>query len=138
MTANDPILTLPQWRILREVADDGEAGVYDGRAQAGRGARAARPGRGRRPMGLAAGDAALHPPPHGGRPRVRARVPDVGVNPPRPTLPFPVYVTEHARERARERFPGFKAARIIDEVRAAFREGRFSGRPAAGVRERQA
>ena len=46
---------------------------------------------------------------------------------PRNDLPFPVYVTDHARERARERFPGFKAARIIDEVRAAFREGRFSG-----------
>lgn len=47
-------------------------------------------------------------------------------------LPFPVHVTDHARERARERFPGFKAARIIDEVRAAFREGRFSGDPPPG------
>jgi hypothetical protein len=51
----------------------------------------------------------------------------------RRTLPFPVLVTEHARERARERFPGFKAARIIEEVRDAFHEGRFSGRKPAGV-----
>ena len=28
--------------------------------------------------------------------------------------------------RARERFPGFKAARIVDEVRLALREGRVS------------
>ena len=47
-------------------------------------------------------------------------------------LPFTIHVTEHARERARERFPGFKAARIIDEVRVAFREGRFSGNRPAG------
>lgn len=37
-----------------------------------------------------------------------------------------VRVTDHARERARERFPGFKAARIVDEVRLALREGRVS------------
>ena len=51
---------------------------------------------------------------------------------PRNELPFPVHVTDHARKRARERFPGFKAARIIDEVRAAFREGRFSGHAPPG------
>jgi hypothetical protein len=51
--------------------------------------------------------------------------------PPR-DIPFTVHVTDHARERARERFPGFKAARIVDEVRTAFREGRFSGRAPAG------
>ena len=49
---------------------------------------------------------------------------------PRNDLPFPVHVTDHARERARERFPGFKAARIIDEVRAAFREAVLRLRPA--------
>jgi hypothetical protein len=37
-----------------------------------------------------------------------------------------IVVTDHARERARERFPGFKAARIVDEVRVSLRAGRFS------------
>jgi hypothetical protein len=32
----------------------------------------------------------------------------------------------HARERARKRFPGFKAARIVDEVHAALAAGRVS------------
>ena len=47
-------------------------------------------------------------------------------------IPFQVHVTDHAREQARARFPGFKAARIVDEVRLAFREGRFSGNRPAG------
>lgn len=38
----------------------------------------------------------------------------------------PIIVTPHARERAKSRFPGFKGARIVDEVRAAVKEGRFS------------
>jgi hypothetical protein len=37
-----------------------------------------------------------------------------------------VIVKRHARERARERFPGFKAARIVDEVHAALTAGRVS------------
>jgi hypothetical protein len=37
-----------------------------------------------------------------------------------------VIVKRHARERARERFPGFKAARIVDEVHAALAAGRVS------------
>ena len=37
-----------------------------------------------------------------------------------------VKVMRHARERARERFPGFKAARIVDEVHAALVAGRVS------------
>ena len=41
-----------------------------------------------------------------------------------------VIVMPHARERARERFPGFKAARIVDEVHAALVAGRVSaGKP---------
>ena len=41
-------------------------------------------------------------------------------------IAVPIRVSDHARDRARERFPGFKAARIIDEVRAAFKDGRIS------------
>jgi hypothetical protein len=41
-------------------------------------------------------------------------------------IPVRVLVTDHARLRARERFPGFKAARIVDEVRVGLRAGRFS------------
>ena len=37
-----------------------------------------------------------------------------------------VIVMRHARERARDRFPGFKAARIVDEVHAAMVAGRVS------------
>lgn len=37
-----------------------------------------------------------------------------------------VSVSDHARERARERFPGFKSARIIDEVRQALCDGRVT------------
>lgn len=44
----------------------------------------------------------------------------------------PIRVTDHARERARERFPDFKAARIIDEVRSALKDGRFSSSVPAG------
>lgn len=44
-----------------------------------------------------------------------------------------IYVTPHARERARERCPGFKAARIVDEVRAAFRTGQISPTPPEGI-----
>lgn len=47
---------------------------------------------------------------------------------------LPLYVNPHARDRARERFPGFKAARIVEEVRAAFREGRTSPSPPAGIK----
>lgn len=39
---------------------------------------------------------------------------------------LPIVVSRHAREQARARFPGFKTARIIDEVREAFASGRFS------------
>lgn len=39
---------------------------------------------------------------------------------------IPLVASEHARRRARERFPGFKAARIVDEVRDAMVNGRFS------------
>lgn len=41
-------------------------------------------------------------------------------------IPVKVFVSNHARERARERSPGFKSARIVDEVRLALREGRVS------------
>jgi hypothetical protein len=44
-----------------------------------------------------------------------------------------VKVTWHARERARERFPGFKAARIVDEVHAALAAGRVSARKPPGM-----
>jgi hypothetical protein len=41
-------------------------------------------------------------------------------------IPVKVHVSDHARDRARQRSPGFKAARIVDEVRLALREGRVS------------
>ena len=41
-------------------------------------------------------------------------------------IPVRIIVSEHSRIRARERFPGFKAARIVDEVRVGLRAGRFS------------
>jgi hypothetical protein len=44
-----------------------------------------------------------------------------------------VIVMDHARERARERFPGFKAARIVDEVHAALLAGRVSARKPPGM-----
>jgi hypothetical protein len=44
-----------------------------------------------------------------------------------------VIVTRHARERARERFPGFKAARIADEVHAALVAGRVSATKPPGM-----
>lgn len=44
-----------------------------------------------------------------------------------------VEVTTHAREQARDRYPGFKAARIVDEVRQAFCEGRYGTRPPKGT-----
>lgn len=44
-----------------------------------------------------------------------------------------VRVHDHARARARERFPGFKAARIVDEVRAALAEGRLSPEKPPGI-----
>ena len=47
------------------------------------------------------------------------------IYPPR-DLPVKVLVSDHARERARERFPGYKTARIVDEVRLAIREGRLA------------
>lgn len=39
---------------------------------------------------------------------------------------FELDVNHHARTRARERFPGFKSARIKEEVREAFAAGRVS------------
>ena len=39
-----------------------------------------------------------------------------------------IVLTDHARERARERFPGYKPARMADEVRAAFLAGRVGPR----------
>lgn len=50
----------------------------------------------------------------------------------RPRPGVAIAVSHHARERARARFPGFKAARIIDEVRAALLEGRLSATKPAG------
>jgi hypothetical protein len=50
-----------------------------------------------------------------------------------PPRKYRVAISEHARERARERFPGFKAARIMDEVRIALHEGRCSPEKPAGV-----
>jgi len=44
-----------------------------------------------------------------------------------------VIVMRHARERARERFPGFKAARIVDEVHAALLAGRLSAAKPPGL-----
>ena len=44
----------------------------------------------------------------------------------KPRAGFNVKVMRHARERARERFPGFKAARIVDEVLAALVARRVS------------
>lgn len=56
------------------------------------------------------------------------------------TVPYPkpqsvvgLFVGPHARERARERFPGFKAARIVDEVREAMVAGRISADPPPGI-----
>lgn len=46
---------------------------------------------------------------------VRRRVPGLTVT-----------VSVHARERARSRFPGFKAARIVDEVHEALLDRRVS------------
>jgi len=54
-----------------------------------------------------------------------------GIFPPR-DLPIRVEVSDHARLRARERFPGFKSARIVDEVRLAIREGRLSSKKPEG------
>lgn len=48
-------------------------------------------------------------------------------------MTFKVQVSDHAREQARARFPGFKAARIVDEVRAALAEGRVSTEPPNGL-----
>ena len=47
-------------------------------------------------------------------------------DPPSPRVFAKVIVMPHARERARERFPGFKAARIVDEVHAAMLARRVS------------
>jgi len=46
--------------------------------------------------------------------------------PPRICTDYEVIVLDHARFRARERFPGYKAARIVDEVHEALAAGRFS------------
>jgi hypothetical protein len=50
------------------------------------------------------------------------------MNPPKRRAPLNVYVSDHARDRARKRFSGFKAARIIDEVHEGLVAGRFSAR----------
>lgn len=47
---------------------------------------------------------------------------------------FGVEVKLHAREQARARFPGFKTARIVDEVREAIGAGRLSSRKPDGIR----
>jgi hypothetical protein len=46
---------------------------------------------------------------------------------------FRLLISVHARERARERFPCYKTARISDEVRIAMAEGRVSQRKPPGV-----
>jgi hypothetical protein len=46
---------------------------------------------------------------------------------------WPVYVSRHARERARQRWPELKLARIVDEVRAALNGGRLSTRKPPGI-----
>jgi hypothetical protein len=48
---------------------------------------------------------------------------------------YVIWVSEHARTRARERFPGYKAARITDEVRFAIDAGRISRHPPPGVKD---
>jgi len=53
----------------------------------------------------------------------------------KPRVRFKVIVMRHARERARERFPGFKAARIVDEVHAALVAGRVSATKPPGMIE---
>jgi len=50
----------------------------------------------------------------------------------RPRPAVEVWVSEHAKTRARERFPGFKTARIIDEVREAMLAGRIGIHPDGG------
>ena len=53
------------------------------------------------------------------------------MHPKKPRASIYVGVSDHARERARERFPGFKSARIKDEVHDALVNGRISAhRPA--------
>jgi hypothetical protein len=54
-------------------------------------------------------------------------------NPPKRKPAIDVHVSTHARERARQRFPRWKAARIVDEVREALLLGRFSTLPPPGV-----
>jgi hypothetical protein len=44
-----------------------------------------------------------------------------------------VEVLPHARARARQRFPDFKTARIVDEVRAAIHGGRVSSSKPVGI-----
>lgn len=51
------------------------------------------------------------------------------MNEPKYRLAVEVEVTDHAREQARERHPGFKAARIVDDVREAFYTGRYGKYP---------
>lgn len=47
---------------------------------------------------------------------------------------YTVAVTDHAKDRARERFPELKLARISDEVRRALEAGRVSTRKPEGLR----
>lgn len=47
------------------------------------------------------------------------------MNPKKPRPSIDVWVSDHARERMRERF-GMKGARVVDEVREALLAGRVS------------
>lgn len=53
----------------------------------------------------------------------RSRPPNTPLRKPRPAVE--VYVSDHARERMRER-GGIKGARVVEEVRAAMIAGRIS------------
>lgn len=55
------------------------------------------------------------------------------MNKPKAQVPVKIHIGPHARERARERFPGFKAARIIDEIREGMLAGRMSRKKPATV-----
>lgn len=50
-----------------------------------------------------------------------------------PPRTYDVAVATHAKTQARARFPGFKAARIVDEVRLALAAGRVSPEKPPGL-----
>jgi hypothetical protein len=58
---------------------------------------------------------------------------DLGISPGTHRRDIPVLVTDHARRRARDRFDGFKGARIVDEVRDALVAGRLSSEKPVGL-----